>query len=137
MACGNDARLTLTTYCPLPANRFVSPIEAVRPRGLRPCPRSDAFFRVGLVTTAVQLTFISLISRAEPEFLGTVPWLTDPTTVIYILRLHNANHTSIRSTAGVAIAHLPCLRCRSLYRLFCAPEVRPLWLPAVDDEEER
>jgi hypothetical protein len=137
MACGNDARLALTTYCPLPANRFVSPIGTVRPRGLRPCPRSDTFFRVGLVTTAVQLTFISLINRAEPESLGTVPWLTDPTTVIYILRLHNANHTSIRSTAGVAIAHLTGLRCPSLDRLFCAPEVRPRRLPAVDGKKER
>jgi hypothetical protein len=60
-------------------------------------------FRVGLVTTAAQLTFTSLIDPAEPEFPGTAPWRPDRTIVIYVSRLRNArnvNDTSFLSTAG-------------------------------------
>jgi hypothetical protein len=117
MAYGNDARLTLTTHILLQANHFVSSIGAVTPPGFRQGSRSETLFRAGPVTTAVQLTFSSLTDSAEPEFLGTVPWLPDRTLVMY--------------------THLTCLRCPGLYRLLCAPQVRPLWLPAVDDEEER
>jgi hypothetical protein len=100
MAYGNDARLALATYTLLHANPLVSPIGAVTPLGLRQCSYSETFLCVGLVTTAAQLTFISLIDRVEPEFVGTVPWLTDPTIVIYVFRLRNINHTSLMSKRG-------------------------------------
>jgi hypothetical protein len=100
MACDNDARLALTTYSPFPANRLVSPIGTLRPRGLRACSRSETSFCVGFVTTAVQLTFISLIDRAALEFVDTVPWLTDPTIVIYVSRLPSINHPSLMSKQG-------------------------------------
>jgi hypothetical protein len=137
MAYGNDARLALATYTLLHANPLVSSIGPVIPPGFRHCSCSEMLFRVGLVTTAVQLTFISLTHPAEPEFLGIVPWLPDRTIVIDVSRWRNANHTSIRSTAGIAIAHLTCLWCPSLYPLLCAPDVRHLRLRAVDGEEER
>jgi hypothetical protein len=116
MAYGNDARLALATYTLLHANRLVSSIGPVIPPGFRQCSCSETLFRVRLVTTAVQLTFISLTDPAEPEFLGTVPWLPDRTIVIY--------------------ADLTCLWCPGLYRLRCAPELRYLRLPAVDGKEE-
>src|SRR5262245_42683935 len=137
MAYGNDARLALATDTLPHANRLMSSIGAVTPPDFRQCSCSETLFHVGLVTTAVELTFISLTDPAEPEFLGTVPWLRDRTIVIYVSRWRNANHTSIRSTAGVAIAHFTCLWCPSLYRLLCAPGVRHPRLPAVDGEEER
>ena len=77
MAYGNDARLALAIYTLLHANRLVSSIGPVIPPGFRQCSCSETLFRVQLVTTAVQLTFISLTDPAEPEFLGTVPWLLD------------------------------------------------------------
>jgi hypothetical protein len=136
MAYGNDAKLGLATYTPLHADRLVSSRGAVTPPGSRQCSCSETLFHVGLVTTAVQLTFISLTDPADPESLGIVPWLPDRTIVIYVSRWRTANHTSMRSTAGVAIANLTCLWCPSLYRLLCGPEVRHLRLPAVDGEEE-
>lgn len=117
MAYGNDARLALATHILLQANHLVSSIGAVTPPGFRQGSRSETLFRAGLITTAVHLTFSSLTDPAEPEFLGTVPWLPDRTIIMY--------------------AHLTCLRCPSLYRLLCTPQIRHLWLPAVDDEEER
>jgi hypothetical protein len=100
MAYDNDERLTLAIYTPVHANRLVSSIGAVTPLGFRQCSCSETLFHVGLVTTAVQLTFISLTDPAEPEFLGTVPWLLDRTIVIDVSRWRNTNHPSIRSTAG-------------------------------------
>jgi hypothetical protein len=133
MACGNDASLALTTYSSFPANSLVSPIGAFRPRGLRPCPRSETSFRVGLVTTAVQLTFISIIGRAALEFVGTVPWLTDPTIVIYVSRLRNMNHTSLMSKQGSRyLSHAPVMS-QSLPSALCPSgkaSVAPLQLKA-------
>jgi hypothetical protein len=100
MAYGNDARLALATYTLLHANRLVSPIGPVIAPGFRQCSCSETPFGVGLVTTAVQLKFISLTDRAELEFVGTVPWLTDPTIVIYVFRLRHINHTSLMSKRG-------------------------------------
>jgi hypothetical protein len=90
MAYGNDARLALAIYTLLHANRLVSSIGPVIPPGFRQCSCSETLFHVRLVTTAVQLTFISLTDPAEPEFLGTVPWLPDRTIVIYVSRLRIA-----------------------------------------------
>jgi hypothetical protein len=110
MAYGNDARLALATYTLLHANRLVSPIGPVIPPGFRQCSCSETPFGVGLVTTAVQLTFISLIDRAAPEFVGTVPWLTDPTIVIYVSRLRNINHTNLLSKRGShCVSHAPVM----------------------------
>jgi len=105
MAYGNDARLALATHILLQANHLVSSIGAVTPPGFRQGSRSETLFCAGPITTAVQLTFSSLTDAdpAEPEFPGTVPWLPDRTIVMY--------------------AHLTCLRCPSLYRLLCAPQV--------------
>jgi hypothetical protein len=116
MAYRNNARLAPATHILLQANHLVSSIGAVTPPGFRQCSRSETLFGAGLVTAAVQLTSSPIIDPAEPEFLGTMPWLPDRTIVIY--------------------AHLMCLRCPSLDRLLCAPQVRHLRLPA-DDEEER
>ena len=137
MAYGNDARLALATYILLSANRLGSSIGAVTPPGLRQCSCAETPSHVGLVIAAVRLTFSPLTDPAEPEFFGTVPWPPDRTIVSHVVRGRNPNHTSMRSTAGVPITHLMCLRCLSLYRLLCAPEVRHLRLPAVDGEEGR
>jgi hypothetical protein len=110
MAYGNDARPALASYALLHANRRVPSIGAVTPTGLRQCSCSETFLCVGLVTTAAQLTFISLIDRAEPEFVGSVPWLTDPTIVIYVFRLRNINHTSLMSKrASRCVSHAPVM----------------------------
>ncbi len=110
MACGNDASLALTPHSLLPANRLASPTGAVTPLGLRQSSCSETFFCVGLVTTAAQLTFISLIDQAAPEFLGTVPWLMDPTIVIHVFRLRNINHTSLMSKRGsCCVSHAPVM----------------------------
>jgi hypothetical protein len=84
MTYGNNARLALTTHTFLHANGLVSPIGDVTPLGFRQCSGSETPFHVGLFKTAVQLTFTSLIDPAEPEFLGTVPWLPDRTIVTYV-----------------------------------------------------
>jgi phosphoribulokinase len=56
----------------------------------------------------VQLTCISLIDRAAPEFVGTMPWLTDPMIVIYVSRLRNINHTNLMSMrSGRYTSHAP------------------------------
>jgi hypothetical protein len=60
----------------------------------------DTPFRVGLVTTAAQFIFTSLIDPAEPAFLGTTPWRPDRAIVIYVSCLRNANDISFLSTAG-------------------------------------
>jgi hypothetical protein len=128
MACGNDASLALTTHRLLPADRLGSPIEAVTPLSLRQCSCSETFFCVGLVTTAVQLTFISLIDRAEPEVVGTAPWLTEPMIVISVSRSGNVNHTNLmskRSSRRTSYAPLG----PSPYRLLCTLWVRPWWHP--------
>jgi hypothetical protein len=100
MAYGNNTRLALTTHTLLHANHLLSPRGAVTPLGFRQCSCSMTLCRVGLVMTAVQLTFIALIDPAEPKFLRPVPWLPDWPVVIYVSRLRNANHTSFMSTAG-------------------------------------
>jgi phosphoribulokinase len=108
MACGNDASLALSTHRLLPADRLGSPIEAVTPLSLRQSFCSETFSCVGLVTTAVQLTCISLIDSVEPEFVGTAPWLTDPMIVIYVSRLRNINHTNMMSMrSGRYTSHAP------------------------------
>jgi hypothetical protein len=110
MAYGNDARLALATYTLLQANPLVSPIGPVIPPGFRQCSCSETPFGVGLVTTAVQLKFISLTDPAEPEFLGTVPWLPDRTIVIYVFRLRNITHTSLMSKRGSRyVSHTPVM----------------------------
>jgi hypothetical protein len=110
MAYGNDARLALATYTLLHANRLVSPIGPVIPPGFRQCSCSETPFGVGLVTTAVQLKFISLTDPAEPECLGTVPWLPDRTIVIYVFRLRNIHHTSLMSKRGSRyVSHTPVM----------------------------
>ena len=108
MASSIDASQALATHSLLPANRLASPIGAVTPLNLRQCSCSVTFFCVGLVTTVVQLTFISLINRAEPQFVGTAPRLTDPTIVIYVSRLRNINHTNLMSKrSGRYTSHAP------------------------------
>jgi hypothetical protein len=110
MAYGNDARLALTTQTLLAAGRLASPIGAVTPLGLRRGSCAETFCCVGLVTTAVPLTFISLIDRAEPECVGTVPWLTDPTIVISVARLRNIHHTSLMLKRGSrCVSHAPVM----------------------------
>jgi hypothetical protein len=128
MACGNDASLVLTTHRLLPADRLGSPIGAVTPPSLRQCSCSETFVCVGLVTTAVQPTFISLIDRAEPEFVGTAPWLTDPMIVISVSRLGNVNHTNLWSKRHSRYtSHAPLGP--SPYRLLCTLWGRPWWHP--------
>jgi hypothetical protein len=110
MACGNDASLALTTHSLLPANPLGSPLGAVTPLGLQPCPCSETFFCVGLFTTAAQPTFIFLIDRAAPEFVGIVPWLTDPTIIIAVSRLRNMNHTrSMSKRSSRCLSHAPVM----------------------------
>jgi hypothetical protein len=119
MAYGNDVRLTLTSHILLHANRLVSPRGAVTPLGFRQCPCSETPFRVGLVMTAVRLTFISPIDPAEPEFLRTLSWLLDRTIVIYVSCLRNANYTSFTSTAdSCCTSHAPLVR-QSLPSTLC------------------
>jgi hypothetical protein len=105
MAYGNDARLALTTYTLLHANRLVSSIGAVILPGFRQCSCSEMLFRVRLVTTAVQLTFISLTDPAEPKSLGTVPWLPDRTIVIYVshLRISRASGALVFTVYSVPL----------------------------------
>jgi len=105
MAYGNDARLALATCTLLHANRLVSSIGAATPPGFRQCSCSETLFRVGLVTTAVQLTFISLADPAEPEFLGTVPWLPDRRIVIYVsgLRISRASGALVFTVYSVPL----------------------------------
>jgi hypothetical protein len=108
MAYGKDARLALTIQTILPANRLVLPIEAITPLGLRQCPCPETYFWAGLGTTAEQLTCITLINRAESEFLGTTPFPTAPTTVIYVSHLRTVDHTSSMSKQGSRCAfHAP------------------------------
>ena len=119
MAYGHDARLALAIDTLLYANRLVSPIGAVTPLGLRQCSCSETFLCVGRVPTAAQLTFIALIDRVEPEFVGTVPWLTDPTIVIYVFRLRHINHTSLMSKRGSRYISLTPVKPQSLPSALC------------------
>ena len=118
MAYGNDARLAPTTQTLHPANRLVSPIEAVTPLGPRHCSRSETSFRAGFVTAAVKLTFVS-IDRAKSEFLGTTPWSTDPTIVIDVSRLRNFHHTRLMSKQGSRCASHAPLVPQSLLPALC------------------
>jgi hypothetical protein len=125
MPYGNDARLALTTHTFLHANGLASPIGAVTPLNFRQCSGSDTPFRVGLVRTAVRLTFTSLINLPEPEFLGTVPWLPDWTIVIYVFRLRAMPTTQAlcRQRRSRCASHAPLVP-QSLPSLLCVPGVR-------------
>jgi hypothetical protein len=97
MAYGNDARLALTTHCLLPAKRLMSPIGAVTPPGLQQCSCSETCCAVHPVTSVVQPACSALFDQADPDFLGTVPCLTDPTIGMRVFAVRNSHHTNLIS----------------------------------------
>jgi hypothetical protein len=136
MAYDNDARLALTTQTLRPANRLVSPIEAVTPPGSRRCPRSETFFRAGLGPGAVQPTFISPIDLAESEFLGTTPWPMDPTIVISVSRVRSIHHTRLMSKRSSRCASHAPLVSQPLLPALCPSGIASVVPPTAEGEEE-